>query len=125
MRLILAASAALLLGACSQVGAGQADSSPAPAPGSRLSASDAAACRAGGGEVAVRGRLQAQLCVQPFADAGRSCTDNSQCEGTCVTDSMEAPEGERVTGQCQADNRPFGCFAQVEQGRPVRGICID
>jgi len=125
VRLSLATAAVLLLAACSQVGAGQADSSPAPAPGSTLSESDAAACRAGGGEVAVRGRLQAELCVQPFADAGQSCTDNSQCEGACVTDNMEAPDGERVTGQCQADDRPFGCFAEVEQGRPVRGICID
>ena len=125
MRLFLAATAALLLAACSQVTEDAANSSPAPAPGSTLSASDAAACRSGGGQVAVRGRLQAELCVQPYADAGTSCTDNSQCEGACVTQTMEAAAGERVTGQCQADDRPFGCFAEVEQGRPVRGICID
>ena len=75
--------------------------------------------------MAVRGRLQAELCVQPYSDAGQACTDSSQCEGACVTDAMEAAAGESVTGQCQADNRPFGCFAELEQGRPVRGICID
>jgi putative hemolysin len=125
MRLFLSATAALLLAACTQVAEDGANSSPAPAPGSTLATSDAAACRAGGGQVAVRGRLQAELCVRPYADAGRACTDNSQCEGDCITDTMEAAAGESVTGQCQADDHPFGCFAEVEQGRPVRGICID
>lgn len=125
MRLILAGTVALILTACSQVAEDVPNASSAPAPGSTLSVADAAACRAGGGQVAVRGRLQAELCVQPFADAGRSCTDNSQCAGACVTETMEAAAGETVTGQCQADDRPFGCFAEVEQGRPVRGICID
>jgi putative hemolysin len=125
IRPLLAATTALLLAACSQVAADEPNASPAPARGFTLSASDAAACQAGGGQVAVRGRLQAELCVQPFADAGKACTDNSQCEGACVSESMEAAAGETVTGQCQADNRPFGCFAELEQGRPVRGICID
>jgi putative hemolysin len=125
MRLLLATASALLLSACSQVAGDVPDASPAQAPGSTLSASDASACRTGGGQVSVRGRLQAELCVQPFADPGKACTDNSQCEGACVTETMEAAAGETVTGQCQADNRPFGCFAEVDQGRPVRGICID
>lgn len=98
---------------------------PAPVgPNSIMAADAVAACRAGGGLVQKRGRLQAELCVQPFADAGKTCTDGDQCAGDCVTETAHQ-DGAQVAGQCQADNRPFGCFAKVEDGRATGGICID
>ncbi|KHL26072.1 hypothetical protein PK98_05940 [Croceibacterium mercuriale] len=110
-----------VLAACAPV----SQEEPTPVgPNSTMAVSAAAACRAGGGLVQRRGRMQAELCVQPFADAGKTCTDGDQCAGDCITEAAQQG-GTQVSGQCQADDRPFGCFAKVEDGRATGGICID
>lgn len=111
----------VLLAACAPVA--QEDAAPV-GPNSVMASAAAAECRAGGGVVQRRGRLQAELCVRPFADAGKTCTDGDQCAGDCITETAHQ-DGAQVTGQCQADDRPFGCFARVEDGRATGGICID
>ena len=120
MRILLLAGLAALA-ACAPV---PAEEPSAIGPNSVMAASAAADCRTGGGTVERRGRMQAELCVKPFADAGQSCTDGDQCAGDCVTEAA-GQDGAQVAGQCQADDRPFGCFAKVEDGRATGGICID
>jgi hypothetical protein len=71
----------------------------------------------------------ARICVIPFADAGRRCTDGSQCAGDCLVDptaEMQALglRGEAV-GQCQPHTPYFGCYATVTAGRLGVGLCID
>ncbi len=120
MRIMLMAGLAVLA-ACAPV---PAEQSAPVGPNSTMADNAAAECRALGGVVERRGRLQAELCVRPFADAGKTCTDGDQCAGDCVTETAHQ-DGAPVTGQCQADDRPFGCFAKVENGRATGGICID
>lgn len=117
----LSALSMALLAACAPVPA--EDSAPI-GPNASMTDSAAAECRGAGGVVERRGRLQAELCVKPYADAGKACTDSDQCAGDCVTQEARQ-DGAQVAGQCQADDRPFGCFATVEDGRATGGICID
>ena len=70
--------------------------------------------------------LGAYRCVIAYADAGRPCTDAAQCQGECrLADDKRPAEGEAVTGQCQANSSPFGCFTRVENGRAAATLCVD
>ena len=87
-----------------------------------------AACTAKGGEFRQEGLLGLYRCVVPYGDAGASCSDTSDCEGRClahddVTDYEAAP-GEAV-GVCEADDSPFGCFAEIENGNVAPALCVD
>ena len=130
----LALSALLALGACAPVegsaegasGSETAGTLP-PQPGRSVAAGDQASCEARGGSWTRQGRLQAYMCVSSYADAGKQCTDGDQCEGDC-----RLPDGRRagindgpVTGVCQANSVPFGCFTRVEDGRPAATLCVD
>lgn len=89
---------------------------------------DQAACDAAGGEVRQEGMLGLWRCVTPYADAGAICTDASDCEGRClgsddVTD-YEAPPGQ-ISGRCEADDSPFGCNAEIEDGSVTATLCVD
>ena len=132
--------AALLLGCLLVAGCVDAPAEPAAAPpvedssgpaGDKsspyrrdMSAEQRAECEAEGGFVERRGMLQSELCVHPYADAGQLCSDNSECEGRCLAESMGTP-GEAVTGQCQPDDHLFGCHAFVSDGQATSAICID
>jgi putative hemolysin len=87
-----------------------------------MSVADRAACTAAGGRIERRGRLGAELCVKPFADAGKACTDTSQCQGMCVSRGTDTAA---TAGQCQTDNRLFGCYSQIKGGKAVNTICVD
>ncbi len=67
------------------------------------------------------------MCVFYYPDAGRSCSDNSQCRGGCFTDTVPQPtQSGPVTGRCAADNRAAGhCRASVENGRAGAMLCAD
>ncbi len=89
---------------------------------------DEEACVGRGGEVRQEGLLGLWRCVVPYGDAGASCSDASDCEGRCfarddVTD-YEAEPGAAV-GVCEADNSPFGCFAEIENGDVAPMLCVD
>lgn len=112
MRLLAALAAVLALAACAPVDA------PRPEPTSEATL-DVAACKAEGGAVMPVCRMQKPMCVLPYKDAGKTCTDNDQCEGRCVA------EGETATaGTCEADNDPCGCVTEMVGGKP-RTICVD
>jgi hypothetical protein len=117
----------VLLGAAALVSCTPTNA-PAPEAGEQsfpreLSATDRAACTAAGGRVERRGRIDAELCIKPFADAGKACTDSAQCQGKCVASgNAEMPP---TAGQCQADDRLFGCYAEIKGGKPAYTICVD
>ena len=66
------------------------------------------------------------MCVLPYADAGKVCTDSDQCMGDCrLADGPSLPSGTTATGVCQANTSPFGCFANVEDGKVDAALCVD
>ncbi len=93
-------------------------------PRANESGQEAQACAARGGNyqpVCLMGR---PMCVLPHADAGRSCTDSSQCEGRCVAENGADP-GKQVAGVCSRDNNPCGCFTLVQNGVSQPTLCAD
>lgn len=118
---ILIAALALMASACTPMPGATTD--PA-APTSSLSATD---CAARGGSMKAVGRLQTMQCVIPYADAGKTCTDGDQCAGDCrIEDVTSRPaEGAAVSGRCQANSQPFGCFTRVEDGKAAATLCVD
>lgn len=115
--LAFAAAAALLLTACAPTGTPTASTPPS-------AEAQAAACSAKGGSIQPVGKAQIPTCVIPYADAGKACTDKSQCEGQCVLEGNLEPQGE-VAGACQKTNRQFGCYARVVNGKATGAICVD
>ena len=89
-----------------------------------LAAIDKTACAAAGGVVRQEGMLGMYRCVKPFADAGKACRSKSDCEGKCLATDDAAPDAE-VVGVCQADDSPFGCYAEIEDGKIQPAICVD
>ncbi len=87
------------------------------------------ACAQSGGFLDARGRRQTIMCVHPYSDAGKTCSSRSACEGRCIAENtaegglpaLDTP----VTGRCQADDKLFGCFAEVENGKARASLCID
>lgn len=83
------------------------------------------ACFSTGGQVERRGRAGAELCVRPYSDAMKVCTDSAQCIGKCVGAVDQGEATAPVSGQCQADNRAFGCYSEIVAGRAINAICVD
>lgn len=95
-------------------------------PDISMSAADRAACKAAGGFVERRGRRNAELCVTPFPDAGKACSDGSECAGRCIVEGgAEMQPDESIVSICQRDDALFGCFSTVENGAILRGLCVD
>lgn len=88
---------------------------------------DVAACEAQGGEVRPAGLLGAERCIRPYSDAGRSCADSSECEGRCLATDWTGDEttDNASRGVCEADDNPFGCFAEINGGIVGLAICVD
>jgi len=86
----------------------------------------AAACQARGGiygPVCLGGEM---MCVERFPDAGRPCTDGSQCRGgSCYYEGPTPSPGQRVTGACVQSTNPCGCHARVENGQTQGALCVD
>lgn len=110
----LAAVAALLLSACA----------PTAQPAAPSADYLVAQCSAKGGSVQPVGKAQIPTCVIPYADAGKVCTDKSQCEGNCILEGNIETTGD-VAGTCQKTNRQFGCYAKVVNGKSTGAICVD
>ena len=88
---------------------------------------DVANCAARGGVVDTVGRMQRQVCRIPFADAGKTCRNKTDCAGRCIYDREEGggePTG-AVTGKCQQYATQFGCFSEVDGGKIKSTICVD
>lgn len=84
-------------------------------------------CTKKGGKYSRQGRAGAYRCIVPYADAGKSCQDASDCEGNCKAKQGDFfPAGApNVEGQCSSDNSPFGCFQTIENGVALPALCVD
>ena len=83
-------------------------------------------CSSRGGEMQQVGRAQTWQCVVKYADAGKRCTDASQCEGQCeIAGNSGLAPGARAVGQCQVDSNRFGCRTTVKDGKVEATLCID
>lgn len=61
------------------------------------------------------------VCKQAYCDAGQSCSDSSECIGSCFVDT-DAPEGETM-GVCQASNLYPDCYTTFKNGKPGHMVC--
>ncbi|MBC6981859.1 hypothetical protein [Caulobacter sp. 17J80-11] len=117
LRFAAAALSLILLAGCAPT----ETAAPKPVADSSV---DVASCQAKGGTVKPVCRRQLPQCVIAYPDAGKSCTDGSQCAGDCLYQGDAAP-GTPVTGQCQADSDPCGCKTPVVGGKVGMGRCVD
>ena len=122
IRAILAA-AALLLAACAQPAITTPAQTEAPARVDWQAAQNVEQCSTIGGKwrpVCMRGM---PACVVTFKDAGKSCSDSSECSGRCVTNG--ANPGTEVKGVCTTNSDPCGCFQLVTKGKADYALCAD
>jgi hypothetical protein len=89
----------------------------------RLSAEAELECVAQGGKVE-QILIGAEGCVRPTTDGGRSCADNSQCQGACIAPFAAQP-GIAVAGACAAEIGRTGCLNTVIQGKASGEACFD
>jgi hypothetical protein len=91
-----------------------------------------------GGEVRPVCRLQKDMCVTPYPDAGKACSDSSECAGDCLLDltvrcetvgncsTQILPEsGTRASGKCEVDNDPCGSRFEVVNGVVQAPVHVD
>lgn len=82
-------------------------------------------CQQAGGRWQTSGILRIYGCLLPAKDAGKICTDDSQCQYNCNARSGEKPEpGQPATGQCQANNTYTGCYIEIRDGRARPEFCM-
>ncbi len=75
-------------------------------------------CKAQGGAWGPQGRLQMAMCDLPASDAGKPCTDSSQCQGLCLVSDTSS------MGACSPRTVNFGCYDIMADGVKMT-ICID
>jgi len=81
-------------------------------------------CIAEGGFVERAGMAGFERCTKRFSDGGKICTDSSECEGKCFSNTATANQS-NVTGNCQKTDNPFGCRAEVSNGKTGFALCVD
>ena len=96
----------------------------------KLSEDERQQCFAANGSVAIMGLSGHEGCVHRMPDAGKSCTDGSQCKAGCYLDQSRPgfryprPKA-KVTGVCAATDFGFGCRTAVKDARAMPGLCTD
>lgn len=65
------------------------------------------------------GLAQLEYCQIPAKDAGKSCTDQSQCTYGCISETGIIP------GKCATYKNTFGCFSPVKDGKAEQALCVD
>lgn len=124
IRMILAA-AALMLAACTQPATAPVAQTEVPAKVDWQAAQTADQCGAIGGNWRPVCLMGKPACVVPYADAGKSCSDSSECSGQCVTKDMGTAPETATRGVCTANSDPCGCFQLVEKGKAGYPLCAD
>lgn len=87
---------------------------------------DPAACAKAGGDLRPVCRMQKPMCLITFSDAGKTCSDGSDCgSGRCVASEKGAAKSGPATGVCRPTNDPCGCYTRIEDGVAQPTICVD
>ena len=127
----------IALSACAHFGSTKTPDTTAPAAvgtyekitfkSKRATRAETARCEAVGGSVERGGMLGHDQCVQTYADAGMSCMSATECIGRCLLSADSEDDVDQMTddGICQATDSPFGCHAEVDDGKVQWTICID
>ncbi len=95
---------------------------PAAKPQSMPYAETEVECQAAGGKWGPVGLMGVEACTLDAPDAGKVCSDSSECVGECWS---TAEIGSKATGYCQPTNMPFGCHASVKDGVVQPALCAD
>ncbi|MCA9383874.1 hypothetical protein KC909_05930 [Candidatus Dojkabacteria bacterium] len=77
-------------------------------------------CEANGGYWTVIPGIE--VCNYPSDDAGKECTDSSQCEYRCLA-PLGTEEGTSFTGSCQ-ESSFIDCYTEIKDGVVIGGLCI-
>lgn len=64
-------------------------------------------------------------CVQQYLDAGKKCSDSTQCAGKCRIEHNFVKKDLPAVGFCSADNDPCGCFQLIKSGIAQAVLCAD
>lgn len=64
-------------------------------------------------------------CIIPYADAGKNCTDSSQCKGLCWNNAWDLEMGASASGTCTADAQDCKCGVEIINGKVAGGVCED
>ena len=107
--------------------AGGAGSPPTP-----VTPTDQSSCEAQGGKWGPLGLFPKEVCNLPTTDAGKACSDSSQCQSACIAALTQEQFDDvfrngailQTTGACAAWHILVGCIPFVEDG-VVQMICID
>lgn len=106
-----------------------AEVTPAPVsdqPATPATIADEASCKTAGGDWRPICRMQKPACVITFKDAGKSCTDGSQCEGgKCAAEVTTATAGSSAAGKCVINSDPCGCTTLIVDGKTTATLCVD
>jgi hypothetical protein len=84
------------------------------------------ACRKRGGDWIPQGMLGTYNCVLKAPDAGKYCSDGSQCQSErCIySEGLRLP-GKQWMGTCAVNNSHFGCYQLVQNGNVTPALCVD
>ncbi len=82
-------------------------------------------CQKQGGSLQKQGMAQCYMCTIEYADAGKVCSDASDCQGACLNYNKVVSAGMATKGQCAKTNSPFGCYQRIEKGVAKHAICVD
>lgn len=121
---IILTSLALALAACTQPAAPTAVAPVDSAPVKPQQFLTEAACSTAGGDWRPVCMMGKPACVVTFKDAGKSCSDSSECSGRCVTKGGAQP-GAEMRGVCTTNSDPCGCFQLVTKGKADYALCAD
>ena len=91
--------------------------------GAKLSYLERTSCRLKGGEVERAGILGNERCTITYEDGGDICIDSSNCEGLCIANL--SPNETDVSGTCQLNDNPFGCYSEIIAGQATPTLCVD
>lgn len=89
-------------------------------------------CKDVGGKIIKSPSLHRDFCQVPYLDAGKVCSDSSECQGTCMTRNINPTYAKNLKinpgtmrGFCQKTNISFGCFMEIKLGEKGHILCID
>ena len=96
------------------------------AKGSRPGVTFKAECERSGGKWVRSGTLLFYGCLRQAPDAGKMCTDSSQCTYNCNARPSDNPApGQQAVGQCQTTNNYKGCHIELKNGIAKPQHCVN